>query len=460
MSLWSLSTFKQDLRQRQQHKAIWQIALPMLLSNMTVPLVGLVDSAVMGHLPEPFHLAAVGLGAALFTFIIWTMGFLRMITTGLVAQAYGAQNNQKIHEWLYLSSLLALIIALVVLLINPWLIDVILWWVDGSEQVEQGVLTYWNTRIWGLPITLLNAVMIGWFLGMQNARVPFLMLFVINISNVILDLYFVKVVGMSVDGVAIASVISEVVGFVVGVILLVKLLRQHPLMDRVYLAWSKLRYLLGLNKDLLIRTLALELVFFTIHARGAELGDSIMAVNAILLNFLLVIANGLDGFANAVEALVGKAIGRDNWREFRASISVGGFWSLIISMLFSMCFLLFIPIFIGWVTDIESVIINAQDYHIYIVLVPLVSIWSFWLDGIFIGASAIKTMRNSMLLAVGFGFIPGYFLTKGYANHGLWWAYFAFMVMRALTSWHFLNRGIQSGCYVSVGQLRHCKKLT
>ena len=452
--MWSLANLKQDLSDKQHHKSIWHIAAPMLLSNMTVPLVGLVDAAVMGHLPEPYHMAAVGLGAALFTFIIWTMGFLRMITTGLVAKAYGAEDSIAIRQWLYLSSFLAISIALLTLLLNPWLIDVILWWIEGSEQVEQSVLLYWNTRIWGLPLTLLNAVMIGWFLGMQNAKVPFAMLFIINICNVVLDLYFVQVLKMQVEGVALASVISEAIGFLFAFFYLTKLLKRFPLAEKFQIAWHKLSYLLSLNRDLLIRTLALELVFFTIHARGAELGDQIMAVNAILLNFLLVIANGLDGFANAVEALVGKALGRDKWREFRASIVVGGFWSLIASLFFSVIFMVFMPQFIGWVTSIDTVIEASEPYHIYIILMPLLSIWSFWLDGVFIGASAIRTMRNSMLFAVIVGFIPLYFLTQGWGNHGIWVAYYAFMMLRALSSLYLLNKGIKKGRYISLNTIR------
>lgn len=450
MSIWSFSDIKDDLNDKKQHRNTWRIAAPMLLSNMTVPLVGLVDSAVMGHLPESYHLAAVGLGAALFTFIVWTMGFLRMITTGLVAQAYGAGNHYDIRQWLYLSSLLGLSVAALTLLFNPWIIDLILWWVEGSNDVEQSVLLYWNTRIWGLPFTLLNAVMIGWFIGMQNARVPFAMLLIINLCNAGLDFLFVHGFGMAVDGVAIASVISEILGFAYAAYYLVKLLKQHPIHKKFQLAWSKLQRLLRLNGDLLIRTLSLELVFFTIHSRGAELGDQVMAVNAVLLNFLLVISSGLDGFANAVEAQVGRALGRDSWREFRSSINVGGFWSIIVSVLFCLVFLFFIDTFIAWITNIESVRALAEPYHAYIIVIPLVAIWGFWLDGVFIGASAITTMRNSMILAVIIGFIPMYFLTKGYGNHGLWWSFFAFLIMRALTSFWFLYKGIVAGRYISL----------
>ncbi len=453
MSIWSLNDIKKDLSDKQQHRSTWRIAAPMLLSNMTVPLVGLVDSGVMGHLPDSHHLAAVGLGAALFTFIVWTMGFLRMITTGLVAQAYGASNHQDIRQWLFLSSLLALSVAIITLILNPWTIDLILWWVEGSAAVEESVLLYWNTRIWGLPFTLLNAVMIGWFIGMQNARVPFAMLLIINLFNVGLDLLFVQGFGMAVDGVAIASVISEILGFIYGAICLKGLLNKFPLQEKFQLAWAKLKQLLRLNGDLLIRTLSLELVFFTIHSRGAELGDEVMAVNAVLLNFLLVISNGLDGFANAVEAQVGRALGRDKWQDFRASINVGGFWSIVTSLAFCLTFLLFVETFIGWITDIESVRQQAEPYHIYIILIPLVAIWGFWLDGIFVGASAITTMRNSMILAVIVGFIPLYFFTKDYGNHGLWWAFFAFLAMRAITSFWLLYRGIKAGRYISLSTI-------
>ena len=263
---------------------------------------------------------------------------------------------------------------------------------------------------------------------------------------------------MAVDGVAIASVIAEILGFIYAAICLKGLLQKFPIKEKFQLAWAKLKRLLRLNGDLLIRTLSLELVFFTIHSRGAELGDAVMAVNAVLLNFLLVISSGLDGFANAVEAQVGRALGRDKWRDFRASINIGGFWSIITSLLFCLAFLLFIETFIGWITDIESVRQQAEPYHIYIILIPLVAIWGFWLDGVFIGASAITTMRNSMILAVAVGFIPMYFLTKGYDNHGLWWAFFAFLAMRAITSFWLLYRGIKAGRYISLSTIALYKK--
>ncbi len=447
MFIWSRTAIKQDLKNKKSHSEIWRIAAPMVLSNLTIPLVGLVDSAVMGHLDEVHYLAAVGLGSALFTFIIWTMGFLRMITTGLVAQAFGAQDHQQIRQWLYLPIILAVAIAAIILVFNPWLIDLILWWIDGSKQVESKVIEYWNIRIYGLPISLLNAVLIGWYLGMQNARIPFLMLITTNISNAILDWVLVTL-GMDVDGVAIASVIAEALGLSIALSALPKLLKQHPISEKIKLAWHKLGYLLNLNKDLLLRTLALETVFFTIHARGSELGDQAMAINAILLNFLLLVSNGLDGIANAVEALVGKAIGRQNWLEFRRSVVVGGFWSLLVSLILSLLFLLFGFWFIGWLTDIESLRQAIQPYLIYSILVPLVCVASFWLDGIFVGASAINTMRNSMLVALLIGFIPLYYLTKPLANHGIWIAFFGFMIMRALASWYWLNRGLKQGRYI------------
>ncbi len=449
MKIWSFSAIQNDLKNSTAHKQTWRIAAPMVLSNMTIPLVGLVDSAVMGHLSEDYYLAAVGLGSALFTFIIWAMSFLRMITTGLVAQAVGAQNYNAVRQWLYLPSILAIIISGLVLALNPWLIELIIWWIDGSKQVEAKVIEYWDFRILGLPVSLLNAVLIGWYLGMQNARIPFIMLMLTNISNAVLDWWFVSI-GMDVDGVALASVIAEALGLLVAVAALPTLLKRFPIKEKLVLAWNKLGYLLNLNKDLMIRTLALETVLFTIHARGSELGDQVMAINAILLNFLLVVANGLDGVANAVEALVGKAMGRKNWLEFRSSLVIGGFWSLLLSIVFSLVFVLFGFEFIQWITDIELLQEAIKPYLYYSILVPLISVASFWLDGIFIGASAIRTMRNSMMVALVIGFIPAYYLLKPLAAHGIWLAYFSFMLTRAVSSWYFFNRGLKQGRYISL----------
>lgn len=447
MKLWSFHALHHDLSQPDNHRKTWRIAAPMVLSNLTIPLVGLVDSAVMGHLEQDYYLAAVGLASALFTFIIWTMGFLRMITTGLAAQAYGAQDSNAIRQWLFLPAILSLLIAISVLLVNPWLIDLILWWIDGSAQVEAKVIEYWNIRILGLPITLLNAVLIGWYLGMQNARVPFAILLVTNISNAVLDWWLVSL-GMDVDGVALASVIAEFLGLTIALLALPGFLKRFPLAEKLRLAWHKLGYLLNLNKDLLLRTLALELVLFSIHVRGSELGDQVMAINAILLNFLLLVSNGLDGIANAVEALVGKAIGRKNWREFRSAVVVGGFWSLLVSLVFSLMFFLFGYAIIELLTDIELLRSAIQPYLIYSILMPVVAVTSFWLDGIFVGASAIKSMRNSMIAAMLIGFVPIYYWAKPLAADGIWIAFFSFMIMRAAASWLLFHRGLKAGHYI------------
>lgn len=447
MKFWSTAAIRKDLSVKENHQKIWRIALPMVLSNLTIPLVGLVDTAVMGHLDGAHYLAAVGLGSALFTFIIWTMGFLRMITTGLVAQAFGAENNVNIRQWLYLPATLGILISISVLLINPWLIELILWWIEGSSDVETKVVEYWNIRIMGLPISLLNAVLIGWYLGMQNAKIPFLMLVTTNISNALLDWYFVAQ-GMDVDGVAIASVIAESLGLIIALLCLPKLLKNFPLAKPFTLAWHKLGYLLNLNKDLLMRTLALETVLFTIHARGSELGTEAMAINAILLNFLLLVSNGLDGIANAVEALVGKAIGRQSTNEFRSSVLVGGFWSLLTALVFSLSFVVFGIFFVELLTDISSLREAIHPFIIYSILVPLVAVASFWLDGVFIGASDIRSMRNSMIMALMIGFVPIYYFTKPLGNHGVWIAFFGFMIMRAMTSFIIFNRSLQQGKYI------------
>ncbi len=452
MQLYLFSNFKSDLKDRSYHQSMWKMAAPMILSNMTIPLVGLVDSAVMGHLDEVHYLAAVGLASALFTFIIWTMGFLRMITTGLVAQSLGRSDNPMIRQWLYLSAILSLIISSIILLINPWLIELILWWIEGEAIVEEKVIEYWNIRIYGLPVSLLNAVLIGWYLGMQNARLPFIMLIVTNATNIILDLVFVNY-GMDVDGVALASVIAESLGLLIGLAYLPKLLKQYPIAEKLKLAWHKLLYLLNLNKDLLIRTLALEAVFFTIHARGSELGAETMAINAIILNFLLLVSNGLDGMANAVEAKVGKALGEQSWTNFRKSVVIGGFWSLAISVLISFGFLIAGQYFVSLITDISSLQNTFNEFWIYSILIPLVCVASFWLDGIFIGASAITTMRNSMIIALLIGFIPLYFLSLDLDNHGIWLAFMSFMMMRAMSSWYFFKKGLRKGRYIELKKI-------
>lgn len=420
-------------RHAPTHRRVWALAAPMILSNLSVPLVALVDSAVIGHLPHAHQLASVAVGGSLYTLLIWVMGFLRMGTTGFAAQATGRQDGGELRQILLQGLLLALGFALLLSMVALPLKGVALQLMQPSAELDDLTREYFHTRLLGLPAALASYALIGWFLGAQNARAPLAMLLTTNLLNVALDLWFVLGLEWGVAGAARASVIAEWSGALLGLALTRGALRRHPgQLDMPALRrWQNWRPLMAVNRDIFIRSLALQLVFFLVTVQGTRLGDATVAANALLLNGLLLTAHALDGLAHAVEALSGHAIGAGNRDELRRTLTVAGGWSLIASLGFAGFFLLGGHLFIQLQTDIPAVRELALAYMPYLAALPLIAVWSYLLDGLFIGATRAREMRNGMLLALAIA-LPLGWLLQGLGNHGLWLAFLAFMLSRGI----------------------------
>lgn len=420
---------------RSSHHKVWRIAGPMILSNLTVPLLGIVDTAVVGHLDEPYHMGAVSIGAAIFGIVFWGFGFLRMGTTGITAQAFGQNENDELRAILARALSIALTLSLLLLLLQTPIAWIAFQLIQGSELVEQHGRIYFDIRIWSAPATFMNYALLGWFLGMQNARVPLYILTFVNLINVLLDFLFVVGWGYGADGVAWASLIAEYLGLGFALWMVKKQLRLHPgkLQRALVLHRRKLLKMLTINIDIFIRNLCLmfTLAFFT--AQGARFGDVVLAANAVLFNMYTFMAYGLDGFAHAAEALVGKAVGARNRQDYFAVIKTSTAWAFITSMLFAATYW-----FTGnWIflvmTDIELVQLTALNYLPWMVLMPLVSVWSFLFDGIYVGATRAAEMRNTMLFSTFFVFLPVWYLLLPMQNHGLWLAFVLFNTARAVS---------------------------
>ena len=420
-------------RHAPTHQRVWALAAPMILSNLSVPLVALVDSAVIGHLPHAHQLGAVAVGSSLYTLLVWVMGFLRMGTTGFAAQATGREDGGKLRQILLQGLLLAAGFALLLCAIAVPLKDVALQLMQPSAELNELTREYFYTRLFGLPAALASFVLIGWFLGTQNARAPLAMLLTTNLLNVVLDLWFVLGLEWGVAGAARASVIAEWSGAMLGLALTTGALRRHPgqLDTQALRRWLNWRPLMTVNRDIFIRSLALQLVFLLVTVQGTRLGDATVAANALLLNGLLLTAHALDGLAHAVEALSGHAIGAGNRNELRRTLTVAAGWSLLASLGFAVFFLFGGHLFIQMQTDIPAVRELALAYIPYLAALPLIAVWSYLLDGLFIGATRATEMRNGMLLALGIAFPLGWLL-QGLGNHGLWLAFLAFMLLRGV----------------------------
>jgi MATE family multidrug resistance protein len=428
----SLVRYRPD---RASHQRVWQLAWPMMLSNITVPLLGLVDTAVMGHLPEPRYLAAIAVGGVIFTSIYWTFGFLRMSTTGLVAQAHGRDDGSAIRRFLGQSLLIASLIGALIWLFRGPLIELALHLTGAAPDVIEEARRYALVRAWGAPAVLCNFVLLGWFVGNQNTRIPLLLLTLTNVINILLNLFFVFGLGMRAEGVALGTVIAEYSSLLMGLWFCRKLLLDvsGEFKAKALLYWRDYAELFHVNHYLFTRTLLLLFCFAFFTAQGARMGTDVVAANAVLLNFLMLISHALDGFAHATEALAGRALGRKKKRDFYQIILTATLWSFISAVAITLFFAIAGELIISWLTSITEVRSLAGQYLPWLVALPLLAVWSYLLDGIFIGTTQVKVMQNTMIISVILVFLPVWWFTQGMANHGLWLAFSSFFIARSLT---------------------------
>ena len=428
-----LNALRDAWRHTPTHKRMWALAAPMILSNLSVPLVALVDSAVIAHLPHAHQLPAVAVGGSLYTLLTWAVGFLRMGTTGFSAQAAGRGDGGMLRQVLAQSLLLGGLLAVLLISLALPLSSAALALMNPSAQLDELARHYLHIRLLGLPAALATYALVGWLLGTQNARGPLAILLTTNLLNVALDLLFVLGLHWGVAGAAWASVIAEWSGAVLGLFLARRALRAHSgaLDWRALRRWLNWRPLLSVNRDLFIRTLALQAVFFMITVQGTRLGDATVAANALLLNGLLLTAHALDGLAHALEALCGHALGARDRSALKRTLIVAGGWSLLASLGFAVFFLLGGHWFIQLQTTINEVRETALIYLPYLALLPLIAVWSYLLDGLFIGATRAREMRNAMLLALLLS-LPVAWALLPLGNLGLWLSFFPFMGLRSL----------------------------
>lgn len=429
------------------HRQVARIAAPLILSNATVPLLGAVDTAVMGHLDAPDYLAAVAVGSTVFSILYLGFNFLRMGTTGLAAQAFGRGQNSGLRTVLGQGLLSALALGLALILFQGPLGSTSLALIGAEGFVEKLGQTYFDIRIWSAPATLCNFVLLGWFIGLQNGRAPLILLVVTTGTNILLDLVFVLGLGMETDGVALASALAEYTGLICGLALLRPILRDNPgsWEREQVLDLARFRKLLSVNTNLLIRTMSLMFTFFFITAQGMRMGPVILAANAVLLNFQHITAYLLDGLANAAEALVGRAVGEGSDAGLDQAVRVSLQWSLAVALCFSLAYLFAGEALIRLLTGLQEVRLTAGDYLPWMILSPLISVWSFLFDGVYVGATRAREMRNTMLISTFLVFVPAWYVFQGLHNHGLWLAFTLFMAARGITMGWLYQRMRASG---------------
>ena len=421
------------------HRRIWQLAWPMIISNLTIPLVGIVDTAVVGHLEHAHYIGAVAVGSLIFAFLFWGFGFLRMATTGLTAQAVGASDTSAQIQALSHAIMLALVIASLLLIFQPFIAEIAFYLMAASPDVSSAAKSYFDIRIWSAPAVLVNYVLIGWLIGLGLTRSVLLIVVGINVTNIVFSVLLVYGFGLAVDGVAMASVIAEYFGLSLA---LIYLFRQPMTLHYIqqYWQWIPDWQLIKLHSDIFIRTLCLLFCFAFFTAQGARQGDTILAANAVLLHFLTLMAFFLDGFANAVEVMTGQAIGAKSWQNLVKAIKLTTVWAFIVAIAISLIYYGFGHVIILLMTDLPDIIAGAEQYMIWLIIAPLIGVWSYLLDGIFIGATRSREMRNTMLFSSFICYLPAWYFLQGLDNHGLWLALLIFLFARAISLGYYLPK--------------------
>ncbi len=440
------------------NRRILGLALPNIITNITVPLLGMVDTAIMGHLSEE-GLGAIAIGATLFNLIYWNFGFLRMGTSGITAQAYGARRWDEAVKTLVRACTIALGIALA-LIVLQWpiglLVPVIF---EGSDKVLAMALTYFQVRIWAAPATLGLYAIKGWFIGMQDSKTPMWIAIALNIVNILFSLLFVLVFHWDITGVALGTVVAQYSGLAMGIFFLRRKWKAESGKWKVEsgtmktikdaLHWDKMKRFFKVNGDIFLRTVCLSAVFTFITAAGSHISDEVLAVNNLLMQFFTLFSYIMDGFAYAGESLVGRYIGAREAKNLRSAVRLLIVWGLVLTVVFTGAYAVGGEWFLAIFTDQQAVIDAAGVYLFWALIVPVCGFAAFLFDGIFIGATASRSMRNAMFVATAAFFAVYYGLKALNApldtltwNNILWTAFMVFLTLRGLLQWMRLRKDV------------------
>ena len=416
------------------HRRILNIAVPVVLGNITVPLLGLVDTGVVGQMGLATPIGAVGIGAVILTGLYWIFGFLRMGTTGFAAQAIGAEDGAENASILIRALGIAAMGGLAIIILQTPLFAFGFWLSPASNEVEVLARAYMQIRVWSAPFLIATFAMTGWLVAAERTRDILVIQLLMNGVNIGLDLLFVLGLGWGVQGVAVATVIAEISGCGLGLWYCRAAFEGAPWRDRARLLDSaKLKRFASVNADIMIRSLLLQSIFMSFLFFGAGSGDTRLAANHILLQFLTVTAHAMDGFAFAAESLVGQAMGAKKRAAFRRAALLVSCWCFGAGLLLALMFWVFGGTIIDWLTTASDVRRAARDYLFYMALTPLLSAAPFMLDGIFIGATRTRDMRNMMVMSTVIYFAAVLTLAPVFDNHGLWIALLISFAARGIT---------------------------
>ncbi len=424
-------------------KKILLLSIPVFFSNLAIPLTGVIDTGLMGNQGETKFLAATSIATSVMTMIIWSFGFLRMGTVGIVAQLFGKSDYREIARTLSRNFLIAIITAILIIFFKPVIISLTDIFFPTSNETQQLINTYISVRVLSVPAEFIIYILVGFYLGIQKTNISSLLIIVLSAINIIFSSFFVLSLNLNVLGVALGTMIANYIVAIIFALFtynfIVKKFQITPTFQKLIVP-SKLLKLFTINFDIFLRTILLTFSFLWISFLGAKLGEDYLAVNTILMQFVILAAFFLDAYAFSTEGVVGFTIGRRNEKSFLMCVKNSIYLSFFTALIISIFYLIFFKQVINIITDVEILRFISYKHAIWIIIIPPVASFCYQLDGIFIGASQTQDMRNGMMVAVASFIVISIYLTKYFGNHGLWLSLLLFMVLRSLTLKYFFKK--------------------
>ena len=417
-------------------KQIFLLSIPVFFSNLAIPFVGIVDTGLMGNLGDAKYLAATSIATSVMTMIIWSFGFLRMGTVGIVAQLYAKSDYREIARTIIRNFLLAIIISLILILFQNIIIKLTSIFFITSPETQELIKTYISVRVLSIPAEFVIYILIGFYFGIQKTKISSLFIIVLSSLNIILSSFFVLTLSLNIFGVVLGTLISSYITVILFSFFTYKFIVKNfqitPSFQKLFIM-SKIVRLLSINFDIFVRTLFLTFAFLWITFLGSKLGEDYVAVNSILIQFIFISAFFLDAYAFSTEGIIGYVIGKRNLKSFLLTVKNSFQLSIFTALIISILYLIFFKQIINILTDIEILRFISYNHAIWIIIIPPIAALCYQFDGIFIGASQTKELRNGMMISVASFVVISIYLTEYFNNHGLWLSLLLFMILRSLT---------------------------
>ena len=417
---------------------IFSLSIPIFFSNLAIPLVGIVDTSLMGHLENEKYLIAMSISTTFLTMILWSFGFLRMGTVGLISQAVGKGDYRELVNILIRNLFIALLISFLIILSKPFLLNILNQVFRVSDVTKSLIESYISIRIFSTPAELIIYILVGFYLGIQRTFISSFLIIIFSILNIIFSIYFVKQLNLDVKGVALGTLLSSYMTILFfSAFTYFYLIRKFKLIPRfnqkVIFNFKKIFRLLNINFNIFLRTIFLTFAFFWITYLSSTLGEEYVAINSILLQLVFISSFFLDAYAFSTEGIIGYSIGKKSLKIFSSAVKNSLVLSFITGVIISVFYIFFSSQIINLITNIDYLRFLSFKYILWVIFIPPIASFAYQLDGIFIGATQTSQIRNSMIISVLLYLFLSFFLTKQLHNYGIWFSLFLFMILRAST---------------------------